>query len=121
MTSLERFFQEHTYLPEDKEVVISSRFLYEGKPAVWRIRALREGEFQNRVCYENKDAALCVAAVAEPNLQDPDLWKSYKAKQAEEALLKMLTPGEYLKLLDAVKELNGFEKRKREQKETAKN
>ncbi len=121
MTTLRAFLKEYTKLPDDRRIVVSSRFLDEGKPAVWRIRALREREFQQAAVGENKDAALCVAAVVEPNLQDKNLWSSYEAERAEEALLKMLTPGEYLRLLETVKDLNGFAQRKKEQKDTAKN
>ena len=49
------------------------------------------------------------------------LWESYGAKSSAEVLQKMLTPAEYLRLQKAVMVLNGFQKRKAERRETAKN
>ena len=64
---------------------------------------------------------LCAAAVVFPDLQDRKLWESYGAKSSAEVLQKMLTPAEYLRLQKAVMVLNGFQKRKAERRETAKN
>lgn len=120
MKEMQAFFQEASYLPKDREVEVSRRFLRDGKPVSWRIRALREEELTAEA-EEEQYAGLCAAAVCEPDLSDRALWESYDVRSREELLQKMLTPGEYLKLLEAVLELNGYRKRKEERKATAKN
>lgn len=120
MEEMRAFFRESAYLPEDREIVVSERFRKEGRPAAWKIRALREEEMTAEA-EKDQYAGLCAAAVTEPEISDAGLWESYGAKSKEELLQKMLTPGEYLRLLEAVLELNGYRKRKQERKETAKN
>ena len=56
-----------------------------------------------------------------PDLQDKVLWESYGVDSGEKALKEMLYPGEYVRLLEAVKEINGFQKRRKAWKEQAKN
>ncbi|WP_243423524.1 phage tail assembly chaperone [Anaerotignum lactatifermentans] len=114
------FFQEAAYLPGEREILVSERFRQEDGPALWRIRALREEELTADV-EEEQYAGLCAAAVCAPDLSDRKLWESYGADSKEELLQRMLTPGEYLRLLEAVLELNGYRERKQERKETAKN
>lgn len=120
MEEMRAFFQEAAYLPKDREIIVSKRFLWEGEPACWRIRALREEELTGDT-EEEQYAGLCAAAICVPDLSDRRLWESYGADSKEELLQKMLTPGEYLRLLEAVLELNGYRERKQERKETAKN
>lgn len=46
--------------------------------------------------------------------------KGYGADSGEAALQEMLYPGEYMRLLEAVKDINGFRSRRRVWKEQAK-
>lgn len=121
METLKAFFREETYLPKEKEIAVSQRFCTDGKAAKWKIRALREAEMPLFPENADRNLALCAAAVREPDLNDKKLWESYGAASKEEVLQKMLTPGEYFRLLKAVLECNGFQERKLERKETAKN
>ncbi|MBQ3567847.1 MAG: phage portal protein, partial [Anaerotignum sp.] len=60
-------------------------------------------------------------SVVEPDLHDKGLWESYGVESGEQVLKEMLYPGEYVKLLEAVKDINGFQQRRRNWKEQAKN
>lgn len=109
---------EEKYLPEDKEIEVSKRFLGEnGQALKWKIRALKEKEHQKikeRKIGEGIEqywGRLCASCVVIPNLNDKELLKSYGCDKADEALKEMLTMGEYMILLKAVKEQNCFEQR----------
>lgn len=117
MRELESFFQENCYLPPNEKIMVSDRF-GDGE-LLWEIRAVREAEL--RKMERETEENLCAAAVVFPGLQDRKLWESYGAKSGAEVLQKMLTPAEYLRLQKAVMALNGFQKRKAERRETAKN
>ena len=97
--------------------MVSDRF-GDGK-LLWEIRAVREAEL--RKMERETEENLCAAAVVFPDLTDRKLLESYGAKNGVEVLQKMLTPAEYLRLQKAVMTLNGFQKRKAERRETAKN
>ena len=60
-------------------------------------------------------------AAVTPDLRDKGLWESYGTASAEDTLKEMLYPGEYLRLLEEVKALNGFAERRAAWKEQAKN
>lgn len=119
---LEVFLKENSGFPENRRVKISPCFGDGDKAAEWELRAVSEEEYRRAA--ENagdKWAALCVLAVAAPDLRDRRLWESYGTANAEDTLKEMLYPGEYLKLLEEVKELNGFAERRAAWKEQAKN
>ena len=59
-------------------------------------------------------------SVVVPDLTDKALRESYGADSGEAALQEMLYPGEYMRLLEAVKDINGFQSRRRVWKEQAK-
>ncbi|MBQ2924216.1 MAG: hypothetical protein IJE57_01460, partial [Anaerotignum sp.] len=89
---------------------------------LWEIRAVSEEEYR-RAAEGKKDrwAVLCLLSVVEPDLHDKGLWESYGVESGEQVLKEMLYPGEYVKLLEAVKDINGFQQRRRNWKEQAKN
>lgn len=89
---------------------------------LWEIRAVSEEEYR-RAAEGRKDkwAALCLLSVVSPDLADQALWESYGVDSGEKALKEMLYPGEYMKLLEEVKDINGFAKRRKKWKEQAKN
>lgn len=53
------------------------------------------------------------AFVVVPDLTDKALRESYGADSGEAALQEMLYPGEYMRLLEAVKDINGFQSRQK--------
>lgn len=119
---LKEFLQESSGFPANKQVRISPCFQENGQEALWELRAVSEEEFR-RAAEGKRDkwAALCLLSVVSPDLQDKALWESYGADSGEQTLKAMLYPGEYMRLLEAVKEMNGFQERRRAWKEQAKN
>ena len=119
---LKYFLKENNGFPENRKVKISPCFLEDGEEVLWELQAVSEETF-HRAAEGKKDkwAALCVLSVVTPDLQDKSLWDSYGVDSAENVLKEMLYPGEYMKLLEAVKEINGFQKRRKVWKEQAKN
>ena len=119
---LKSFLKENNGFPANRRVRVSPCFMEEGEEALWEVRAVSEEEYR-RAAEGKKDkwATLCVLSVVKPDLKDEELWKSYGVDSGEKALKEMLYPGEYVKLLEAVKEINGFRKRRKVWKEQAKN
>ena len=119
---LKSFLKENNGFPANRMVRVSPCFMESGEEILWEIRAVSEEEYR-RAAEGKKDkwAALCVLSVVKPDLKDKQLWDSYGAESGEKVLKEMLYPGEYVKLLEAVKEINGFRKRRKVWKEQAKN
>lgn len=119
---LKQFFRENNGFPENRKVSVSPCFRENGEEILWELRAVSEESYRRAAeGKQDKWAALCVLSVVQPDLTDQGLWESYGAKSGEAALREMLYPGEYLRLLEAVKEINGFAARKQAWKEQAKN
>ena len=119
---LKHFLKENNGFPENRKVQISPCFMEDGKEALWEIRAVSEEEYR-RAAEGKQDrwAALCLLSVVWPDLKDQNLWESYGVESGEQVLKEMLYPGEYMRLLEAVKEINGFQQRRKVWKEQAKN
>lgn len=119
---LKSFLKENNSFPENRRVQISPCFREGDEAAEWELRAVSEEEYL-RAAENAKDkwAALCVLATVAPDLRDRRLWESYGTASAEDTLKEMLYPGEYLRLLEEVKTLNGFAQRRAAWKEQAKN
>lgn len=123
MNSLAAFL--HPVKVENKKVVISKRFVDNGKPVEWELRAVSESENAklerqhtktdrktgvqqlDRVAFGH---ALAVAGVVYPDLNDAELQKAYGTLGAENVLEKMLTVGEFAKLSQEVSKLSGLDK-----------
>lgn len=119
---LRSFFKENNGFPENRRVHISPCFQENGEEALWELRAVSEEEYRRAAAgKQDKWAALCLLSVVTPDLTDQALWESYGADSGEQALKEMLYPGEYMRLLEAVKDINGFRKRRENWKEQAKN
>lgn len=119
---LKDFFKENNGFPENRRVRISPCFRENGAEVLWELRAVSEEEYRRAAAgKKDKWATLCLLSVVTPDLTDKELWESYGAESGEDALKKMLYPGEYMRLLEAVKEMNGFQKRREHWKEQAKN
>ena len=132
---LKAFLMENAVLPEVREAVISERFLEDGEPVRFRLRALSEGENirLKKSCRQKSPdrpdgildrdkylLKLAAAAVEYPDLKDASLQQSWGVRGEEELLSKMLTAGEFAALLAEVKAVCGFESDPGELKETLK-
>lgn len=139
MSGLSAFLSQNAVKIENEKHVISERFLdKDGNPIPWEIKALSEAENEalrksctkktrnkglitTDVNYEEYLTKLVVECVVLPNLKDAELQKSYGVLGAESLVKKMLTAGEYAKLLEKVQEVNGFDRDMEELVEEAKN
>ena len=119
---LKSFLKENNGFPENRTVKVSPCFMENGEEMLWEIRAVSEEEYR-RAAEGKKDkwAALCLISVVKPNLQEKALWESYGVDSGEKVLKEMLYPGEYVRLLEEVKKINGFQQRRKAWKEQAKN
>lgn len=122
--------------PENKKIVVSKRFIENGKPVEWEIKPVTQEE--NNVLmkkYTKKDkktqqdvfnrtdyvAALTASAVVYPDLENADLQSGYGVMGAANLLQKMLLIGEYGLLVQEVQELSGLDEDINEEIEEAKN
>ena len=124
--SLSAFLRQNSLTRENIKTAVSRRFLEDGKPALWELRALTEDEHSRirdastkiitvkgrpeqkfeRSLYLKR---LCAAAVVYPDLKNAELQKSYGVTGGEDLIGVMLLPGEFNDLLEAVQEQNGFD------------
>lgn len=122
MNSLAAFL--HPVKVENKKVIISKRFVDNGKPVEWELRAVSESENANlerqntktnrktgvqqldRVAFGH---ALAAAGVVSPDLTNAELQKAYGIVGAENLIEKMLTVGEFAKLSREVSVLSGLD------------
>lgn len=140
MSSLQAFFAQNTSAEITEEVIVSDRFKDEnGKPIPWKVRAITEAENEQlrkaatqytkgpggrRVADIQPEvymAKVVVSSVVFPDLKNADLQKSYGVLGAEDLLKRMLLSGEYARLVQAVQEINGFDKDVNELVEEVKN
>lgn len=140
MSSLQAFFAKNTTAEITEEVIVSERFKDEnGKPIPWKIRAITESENEQlrkaatqyvkgpggrRVAEIQPEvymAKVVVSSVVFPDLKNAELQKSYGVLGAEDLLKRMLLSGEYARLVQAVQEVNGFDKDINELVEEVKN
>nr|PZN50821.1 MAG: phage portal protein [Bacteroidota bacterium] len=129
MSNLKAFFAQNAKTEIVDEVIVSDRFKDEhGKPIPWKVRAITEAENEQlrkastqfvkgpggrRTAEIQPDvymAKVVVASVVFPDLKNAELQKSYGVIGAEDLLKKMLLSGEYARLVQAVQEINGFDK-----------
>ena len=113
---------------EEKEVVISRRFLGEdGKPVPFKIRALTQeknaaiirtatrmklvnGQLQESIDANELSARTIVEATVFPDFRSAELCEAYGTKDPVQVPGKMLLAGEFSRLIDAVSKLSGFDK-----------
>ena len=113
---------------EEKEVIISKRFLGEdGKPVPFKIRSLTQEEnaaiikaatrkkkvdsqWQDSVDANELGARTIVEATVFPDFRSAELCETYGTKDPVQVPGKMLLAGEFSRLLDAVSNLSGFDK-----------
>lgn len=127
MSALSAFLNP-TVTTEEKEVVISKRFLGEdGKPVPFKIRSLTQeenaaiikaatrqkkvdGQWQDSIDANELSARTIVEATVFPDFRSAELCERYGTKDPVQVPGKMLLAGEFSRLIDAVSKLSGFDK-----------
>ena len=113
---------------EEKEIIISKRFLGEdGKPTPFKIRSLTQeenaaiikastrqkkvdGQWQASIAANELSARTIVEATVFPDFRSAELCERYGTKDPVQVPGKMLLAGEFSRLIDAVSKLSGFDK-----------
>lgn len=113
---------------EEKEVIISKRFLGEdGKPVPFKIRSLTQeenaaiikaatkkkkvdGQWQDTLDANELSARTIVEATIFPDFRSAELCETYGTKDPVQVPGKMLLAGEFARLIDAVSKISGFDK-----------
>ena len=136
MSSLKAFL--NPIKVENKEVVISDRFVEDGKPVPFIIRPVTQEENEEilrrfrKTMKKGKDVQetfdqigysheLAATAVVFPDLNDADLQKAYGVLGGTKLLKKMLLIGEFATLAEEVRNLSGLEEDINDDIEEAKN
>lgn len=126
MSNLSAFLKP-AYLREEKELVISKRFLdEEGNPAPFKIRSVSQEENEQitkasrrqrkvgSMVQEHLDSIeygrrLVVTCTMVPDFRAKEMCEAYGTLDPMQVPGKMLTAGEFAALLDAISELSGFD------------
>lgn len=113
---------------EEKEVIISKRFLGEdGKPVPFKIRSMTQeenaaiikaatkkkkvdGQWQDTLDANELSARTIVEATIFPDFRSAELCETYGTKDPVQVPGKMLLAGEFARLIDAVSKISGFDK-----------
>ncbi len=133
MSTLNAFL--HPVQVENQEVIISNRFIEDGKPVPFVIRPVTQEENKFLIKKHSKKdkkgadtfdraeyiSALTAAAVVYPDLANAELQKAYGVIGESSLLQKMLYVGEYAELAQAVQVLSGLDKDINEDIDEAKN
>lgn len=133
MSSLQAFL--HPIKSDNKKVIISNRFMEEGKVASFEIRAISEkenGQLMRKYTKKDKNGreildrteyahALVANAVVFPDLANAQLQKAYGVLGEASLLTEMLNIGEFAALSQEVSSLSGLDKEINEDIEEAKN
>lgn len=133
MSSLQAFL--NPVQVENKEIIVSNRFVEDGKPVPFVIRPITQEENKQLLKkYTKKDkkgnetfdrteyiAALTAAGVVFPDLKSAELQEAYKVLGESAVLQKMLFAGEFAELAQAVQSLSGLEEDINEDIEEVKN
>lgn len=139
--NLTAFLSQNAIVAENAKIVVSNRFVENGKPIAWEVRVLnagededirksatkkvpvpgRRGQFTPETDINLYLAKMAAACTVYPNLYDAELQDSYKVKTPEDLLRKMLTSGEYAEYLQKVQSMNGYDVSTEDMVEEAKN
>lgn len=143
--SLQAFLMENALpMVETRKIVVSKRFLNDGKPVEWEIQSItaeeddelrkacvckvpapgrmgKRGQYITELDSEKYTADLIARCVVFPNLNDKTLQDSYHAMGAQQLIGKMLRTPERDDLLLAIQELCGFDISMSEKEEEVKN
>lgn len=141
VSNLSSFLSQNAIKVDNTKLVVSKRFVENGKPVEWEVRALtagedeeirksatrkvpvpgRRGQFQPETDINLYLAKMAAACTVFPNLMDAELQDSYKVKTPEDLLRSMLTSGEYAEYLQTIQSMNGYDASMDEMVEDAKN
>ncbi len=133
MSSLKAFL--NPVKVENQEVIVSSRFVEDGKPVPFIIRPITQEENKYLIKkYTKRDkkggdtfdraeyvSALTAAAIVHPDLANAELQNAYGVLNESSLLQKMLFVGEYAELAQKVQTLSGLDTDINEDIEEAKN
>ncbi len=133
MGSLNAFL--HPIQVENKEVIVSDRFVDGGKTVPFIIRPVTQEENKYLIKkFTKKDKkgtesfdraeyvqAMTASAVVFPDLTNAELQKAYGVMGESALLQKMLYVGEYATLAQAIQEISGLDKNINDEIEEAKN
>ena len=126
MSALSAFLHP-AVVSEEKEIIISQRFLDEkSKPIPFKVRALTQEEnaanvraathrkkfgnqWQDVLDSSELSARTVVAGTVFPDFRSAELCDAYGTRDPIQLPGKMLFAGEYIKLVDAINDLSGFE------------
>ena len=141
MSDFTAFMAGNAVKDENVKYVASKRFVKNGKPVEWEIRAIdsekdeairkectkrvpiagKRGQYNQETDTDKYIARMCVACTVYPDLNNAELQDSYGVKGAEALLRKMLKPGEYTEYKAKVMEVNGYDMSMEELVDEAKN
>ncbi len=139
--NLTAFLAQNALKADNEKVVVSKRFIEDGKPIKWEVASItseeddqlrkantkrmpvpgKKGMMVPETNYTAYLTALAVKCTVFPNLHDKELQDSYGVMEATALLKKMLLPGEYDGYLAKIQEINGFDVGMEEAVEEAKN
>lgn len=133
MSSLKAFL--NPIQVESKEIIVSNRFVEDGKVVPFTIRPITQEENKTLIKkFSRKDKknvetfdrteyiqAMTASAVVFPDLSNSELQKAYGVLGESALLQKMLYVGEYAELAQAVQELSGLDSDINEDIEEVKN
>lgn len=133
MSSLKAFL--NPIQVESKEIIVSNRFVEDGKVVPFTIRPITQEENKTLIKkFSKKDKknvetfdrteyiqAMTASAVVFPDLSNSELQKAYGVLGESALLQKMLYVGEYAELAQAVQELSGLDSDINEDIEEVKN
>lgn len=141
MSDFSIFMAGNAAKTETVKYVASKRFVNNGKPVEWELKAIdsdldeairkectkkvpiagKRGQYTQETDTDKYISKMCVACTVYPNLNDAELQDSYGVKSGDALLKKMLLPGEYTEFKAKVMEVNGYDMSMEELVDEAKN
>lgn len=141
MNNLNAFLKQNAVTAEEEKVIVSERFLENGKPIEWVVKPItsqqdellrkectkrvpingKRGQYTQETDYNKYLGKMATICTVFPNLNDKDLQDSYEVMGAEDLLKTMLLPGEYAAYLERVQGICGFDVTLEDKIEEAKN
>lgn len=141
MNNLNAFLKQNAVTVEEEKVIVSERFLENGKPIEWVVKPItsqqdellrkectkrvpingKRGQYTQETDYNKYLGKMATICTVFPNLNDKDLQDSYEVMGAEDLLKTMLLPGEYAAYLERVQGICGFDVTLEDKIEEAKN
>lgn len=129
MSEFSIFMAGNATKTENIKYVASKRFVKNGKPVEWEIKAIdpdldealrkectkrvpipgKRGQYNQDTDTDKYLAKVCVACTVYPDLNNAELQDSYGVKSGEALIRKMLLPGEYIEYKAKIMEVNGYD------------